>query len=111
MSLPLHVFNEPIYTAQSLTTNSSSSSQNLDEVRGYCIAAVITGSHVGTLQVTGSNDNVNFGNVPGSQFTVAISSAGTYLISDPSPDYSYVQLQYIFTSGTGSISASINAKR
>jgi hypothetical protein len=110
MSEPIHVFNEPIYSAQALTSSSTSLSQNLDTVRSYCIASVITGSPVGTLQVMGSNDGVNFGNVPGSQFTVAISAAGTYLISDPSPDYSYVQLAYTFTSGTGSITSLINAK-
>jgi hypothetical protein len=111
MSEPLHVFNEPIYSAQALTSSSSSNSQNLDECRSYCIAAVITGSPVGSLQVKGSNDGINFGNVPGSQFTVAISAAGTYLIADPSPDYSYVQLDYTFTSGSGFITALINAKR
>lgn len=108
---PLHVFNERIYTSQSLAATSTSLSQNIDEIRSYCISAVITGSPVGSLQVKGSNDNINFGNVPGSQFTIAISAAGTYLISDTLPAYSYVQLVYTFTSGTGSISATINAKR
>jgi len=111
MSEPIHSFNEPIYTAHSLTASSISASQNIDEIRSYCISAVITGSPVGSLQVQGSNDGINFGNVPGSQFTVAISAAGIYLIPDSLPAYSYVQLVYTFTSGTGFISASINAKR
>lgn len=111
MELPLHTFNIPIYSAQSLASSSVSLSKNIDEIRSYCIAAVITGSPVGSLQVKGSNDNINFGNVPGSQFTMAISAAGTFLLSDTLPAYSYVQLVYTFTSGTGAISASINAKR
>jgi hypothetical protein len=111
MSEPIHSFNEIIYNAQSLASSSVSAIQNIDEIRSYCIAAVITGSPVGSLQVKGSNDGINFGNVPGAAFTVAISAAGTYLIPDALPAYSYVQLVYTFTSGTGSITALINAKR
>jgi hypothetical protein len=111
MSLPIHIFNAPIYTAQDMSLTSTSSIMNIMEAKGYCIQALYTGAPVGTLQVQGSNDGVNFINVPGSQFTVAVSAAGESLITDPTPFYAFVQLVYTFTSGTGSLSALINAKR
>lgn len=111
MSLPIHLFSPAIYTAQALTASSISTSIPIDEARSYCIQYVITGTPVGSLQVKGSNDGITYSNVPGSQYTVAISAAGSGLIPDPSPCYSYVQLVYTFTSGTGSISAILNAKR
>lgn len=111
MELPLHLFNIPIYNAQDMSLSSISTIVNIDEAIGYCIQAIYTGAPVGTLQIKGSNDGVNFTNVPGSQFTVAVSAAGSSLISDPSPFYSYVQLIYTFTSGTGTLNANINAKR
>jgi hypothetical protein len=109
--LPIHLFNIPIYSAQSLAVSSISTIVNIMEVKGYCIQALYTGAPVGTLQVQGSNDGVNFANVPGSQFTIAITGAGESLIIDPIPYYAYVQLIYTFISGTGSLSSLINAKR
>jgi hypothetical protein len=111
MELPLHLFNIPIYSAHAMSASSTSLPINIDEARGYCIQAVYTGSPVGTLQVNGSNDGITYDPIPGSQFTIAVSAAGSVLISDPTPYYSYVQLAYTFTSGTGSLSASINSKR
>lgn len=74
----------------------------LDRALGYAIQAVWTGSTapVGTLRLQGSNDNITFTNLTGSD--QAVNGAGDFIWKDSTPYYKFVRLQYARTSGGGS---------
>jgi len=74
----------------------------LDRCIGYAIQAVWTGASapVGTLRLQGSNDNVTFTNLTGSD--QAVSAAGDFIWKDSTPYYKFVRLAWVRTSGGGS---------
>jgi len=79
----------------------------------YCSAQITaTGTEVGSLKLQASNDNLdavpsstptNWSDIPSA--TVAVSSAGAYLIPSTQICYQYVRLVYTHTSGSGNITA------
>ena len=74
----------------------------LDKATGYAIQVVWTGttSPVGTIQLNGSNDNVNWTALSGA--SAAVSGAGSFIFKEASPYYKFVQLVYTRTSGGAS---------
>lgn len=114
MSEPIHVSSQPIVGLTSgisgnMIANITSLPANINEVVSYSVQAVFTGSPVGNIELQASNDGVNFTLIPESY--AAVTGAGSYLINVELPAYSFVQVVYIFTSGTGSMTAIINTKR
>lgn len=116
MSEPVHVQNLPIVGGNSgvsgnMIATITSLATYLDESAGYCIQATFTGSPVGSIKVQGSNDPVLLGYTDIPTSVTAISAAGNYMINVEFPYYSYVQLVYTFTSGTGTLYTTCNTKR
>src|SRR5271166_1128801 len=111
MSEPTHSLNVPIITDGDMTTTINSLSQNLDEVVSYSIQAEFTGSPSGTLQLQCSNDNPSVVSSGPTNWTIVtdsiqgITAAGSYVINVELPAYSWVRLQYVPTSGSGTLNA------
>lgn len=77
--------------------------QSLNQIFGYSIQAVYTGSPAGVLTLQASNDGTNFCDIPGTAFTV--SAAGSFLWNVTGSNYLYVQMTWVPTSGSGTLSA------
>src|SRR4029077_10198555 len=112
---PLHFSHYPIIINGDMSGNITSSvtiddvttsSYNIDSIRSYCVQAFWSGSApVGSLSLNGSLDGINFVSVA----TLSVSgNTGSDMFNVEFPAYSYVQLVYTFTSGTGTMQASIN---
>jgi hypothetical protein len=122
MSLPTHVLNVAIVTNGNMTTTISSANgnsipMNLDanDIATFNIQAVFTGAPVGTIELQASDDNPPSGTpvnwTPITSTITSVSAAGTYSINYDFPGFSWVQLVYIPTSGSGTLNARINGKR
>jgi hypothetical protein len=108
---PLHVFNNTIIDAESMGASITSDSQNLDTVSGFAFHAVITGSSspVGTLTLEGSNSDIASEYTPFKTFTVN-SSSDTFLVNYDNPHFRFLRSVYTRTSGSGTLTATINGK-
>lgn len=80
----------------------------LDNVKGYSIQSVYTGSPVGTLTILGSNTVDGTYTTIGSE--IAIAAAGNSMFVDSIAYYRYLKILYTKTSGTGSITAVLCGK-
>lgn len=118
MSEPIHLFNNPIITNGDMSTTLNSTPSKLNGAASFNIQAIFTGTPVGTFQIRGSNDVPLNADIPDpDSFTTitdsiqVINGAGSYMINVEIPSYAWVLLQYIPTSGSGTVNARINAKR
>lgn len=122
MSEPTHNINIPIVTnaSMAITINVQSGTSvpvNVDECVSFSIQAIYTGSPLGTIKIQCSNDSVSPVNGIPTNWTdvtdsaAGISAAGTYVLNVEFPAYSWIQLVYTPTSGSGTMNARINAKR
>lgn len=120
MSEPIHTMNIPIVGTTSGVSGSMASDinsviTNLDSIVSYSIRAEFTGTPLGILQLQVSDDVPTTGNPTG--WTIVtdsiqqINSDGSYAINVEIPAFSWVRLQYVRTSGTGTLTARLNAKR
>lgn len=108
---PLIVFNNVIFTNVNMATagTQASTAINLDGIEECAIQISWVGTApVGTLSYQGSNDNVVYtefasGGVSG--------NTGSGLVNIESPAYSWVQVTYTKTSGTGTLNGNINGKQ
>lgn len=103
------------YETASPTTPSSSMIQSLQSAsfsigtaNQVLAQAFWTGSPVGTIAVVGSQDNVNF-NIP--IYSIAAGgSAGSLSYDLLGTSIMYVQIQYTFSSGSGTLTCSASTK-
>jgi len=107
-ALPIFVLNRQLFTNQSLSSTVSSDIVDLAETLGYAIHAIWTGAPVGDISVQGGNDGINFVEID-SVATGGVS--GQHLLNVEKHHYRYVRIQYISTSGTGSLTLYISGKR
>lgn len=110
MELPIHLLNSTLVSAVSMGANITSSSLDLNEANTYCAQLIYTGTPTGTLKLQGSNDNSNWTDISGKSVALA-GSAGSSFLSDTGFGYGFLRIVYTFTSGTGSLTATVNAKR
>jgi len=113
----MRITNE-LLISQSAASSFNSQAFSLQHLYGFAVQAAITGAApTGTLKLQAScdvsqksdlSDVVNWTDVPTQ--TQAISATGTYLFNVDAVHYPYMRLVWVFTSGTGNISARINAK-
>lgn len=106
---PLLIFSTSVITAGSMAGNLTSTAQNLDFVNSYCIQTRWTGTTpVGTLSFQLSNDGTNY-----TEFrSLAVSgNTGSDALNVEIPAYSWVQVVYTRTSGTGTMNMVINGKQ
>lgn len=123
MSEPVHLETIQIVGGTSgisgdMSTTITSLYVNIDEAVSYAVQAVFVGSPNGTIQLQASNDvllssasvPVNWTVIP-TTVQVISPSTGNYMVNVELPAYSWVQLVYIPTSGSGTMTANLNSKR
>lgn len=108
-SLPIQLFHTTAISAVSMGTDITSSSINVDEAYHAAVHWVYASgaAPTGSLIIQASNDNTNWFVVS----TTAITDNGNTLINLPSIGYSWLRLFWDYTSGTGTLTAVVNAKR
>lgn len=111
MSLPSHVSNQQIVTNGNMTSTITSLATYLDESCSFSIQASFTGSPIGTIKIQASDDPTLLGYTDVSRSITSVNGVGTYMINVEFPAYTYVQLVYTPTSGSGSMNAKCNVKR
>lgn len=117
MGEPVHVLNIQIITNGNMTSTVNSTAINIDknDVASFAIQAEFTGSMMGTLQLQCSNDTPVTGDPTNwtivTDSTQGVVAAGSYVVNVEFPAYSWVRLQYVPDSGSGTLNARINAKR
>lgn len=107
---PIYVCNELIITAGDMSGSLASLKYDISEINNYSVQFVWSGtSPVGTVNVLISNDGVNFDLLASA---IAISgNTGNKVIKDSNCGYKYIKAVFTFTSGIGTLNASISGKR
>lgn len=90
-----------IITSGDMSAASITVTRSLGKNTEYSLHCVYTGSPVGTLSISGSNDNSTFTELSGTN--ISISSAGNTLYNFTNQNYLYYKVLYTKTSGTGSL--------
>jgi len=111
MSEPIHSINSQIVTNGDMTTTITSTAVEVDESITINVQATWTGSPVGTIELQVSNNPTLLGYTTINASVSAVSGPGTYSVNYERIGFSYVQLVYIPTSGSGTLNAVLNAKR
>jgi hypothetical protein len=108
---PIQQINVPLFNGQSISTSQLSIVQDVSSCMRLCVQAVWTGtSPVGTLNVLASNDGVNFNEDP-EVTPIAISGdSGSALVKINNCSYPWLQLSYVSSSGTGSLTVHVSGK-
>ena len=108
---PLSLFNTAIIDAESMASDITSDALDVKEVVNLAVQAVWTGSTpVGTLHIKGSCDGENFTDVSGGSTAVS-GNTGSILLNIAGCGFSHLQIFYDATSGTGTLTVRVNAKR
>jgi ABC-type phosphate transport system substrate-binding protein len=109
--------NEKITSAQSMGASFTSESVLIDQIYGFSMQAVFTGSPVGTFKLQASNDNINakfpqdvtnWTDIADS--SEAISDAGGITWNFNGAFYRWVRVVYTRSSGSGSCDIFYSAK-
>lgn len=110
MSEQVHLFNIKAFDSQSMASNATSQSLNIQQAAGYSVQAVWSGtSPVGTFEIQGSNDNTNFTTITSSPIAIS-GDTGSLLVNVEFAQYGYTRVKYNFSSGVGSLTVHINAQ-
>lgn len=100
--------NKKIIDGISMASNINSEIVDIAELIGYCVHAIWTGSPVGNIIISGSNDGINFKAI---DTTAAGGAGGQRLFEVDRAHYRYVQVTYVFSSGPGVLNAYLSGKR
>lgn len=113
MSEPIHLFNDKVIDSQSMGADITSSSKNVQEAISYSVHCIWSAGStpVGTLDLQGSNDDVNFTSVLESGPAPISGNSGSLLINVEKHSYGYMRVVYTRTSGSGTMTTLVNAKR
>lgn len=108
MSEPILVLNDKAFNATAMTGNLTSKVYDISTLGGFCVHQIWTGTPVGNLLISASNDGINFDAI-NSQAAGGV--AGQNLLNVERAHYCYIQVTYTFTSGTGSLTCYVSGKR
>jgi len=103
--------NDPLITNQILNASFNSQAISLNQIFGYAIQGVITGTPTGTVSLQASNDPnsispTNWSTITGTSQSVA--AAGTFFYNVADVEYTWMRL--VYTDGSsGSSTAVMNA--
>jgi hypothetical protein len=100
--------NEKVLNGILMTSSQTSAVKDLGEAIGFAAHFIWSGTPTGSVLCEGSNDGVNFV-VVNTQSTGG--AAGQHLVNVERMHYKYVRLSYEFTSGTGTLTSHLSAKR
>jgi hypothetical protein len=112
--------NVPFTALNALDASASKTSAAIDasQLIAASVQVIMTGSSpTGTVKVQASNDAPQAGNLPYAptnwtdvaSLTVSVSAATSYLIPKFDCAYRWIRVVYTFTSGTGTVTAEVNA--
>lgn len=90
----------------SLAGDLTSSAQQLESMYGYSVQVVWTGAPVGTLSLQASLNGSDWSTVSGSSTSLS-GAADSFLWNFQGAFYHYVRLNYVRTSGTGTITKAL----
>ena len=110
MELPIHQFNLTVINAQSMGDNITGTAVNINEVITYAVQAVWSAGStpVGSLSIKGSNNNIDYTEVSASSIS---GNSGSIIVNVEKPGYAWVRVDYVRTSGDGTLSCTVNSKR
>ena len=74
---------------------------------GFSVQAIYIGAPTGTLSVQGSNDGLNWSDLPGA---AAIAGPDSFLFNLGEVWFRYARLSYVRTGGAGTLSANVYTK-
>jgi len=111
----MRFLSDQIIVNQPMTANIASGAYDLNQMAMYALQAVYTGSPNGTILVQASCDNVPLASSVVNWTTIAnssvnISSAGSSSWNYSLIGYRWVQVVYTFSSGSGTLNVTLNAK-
>ena len=108
MAYPVLQFNNVILNAISMTSTQSGT-QDISNSLAFSVQTTWTGtSPVGTLVISGSLDNQTW--TPISSQAINANS-GNFLFNADHQAYIAVQVSYVYTSGTGTLTSRISSKQ
>lgn len=111
MTLPISLLNNILLNAVSVAANNASNIIDVKEALSMAVQVSWSGSSpLGTVAIKGSCDGVIFTTISGGSVSVT-GSTGSSLINVTEKGISHLQVIYTTTSGTGTVTAVLNAKR
>jgi hypothetical protein len=109
MSLPIFIKNETVLDAEDMSASTIESDLiDVGELGGFAVHSEFTGSPVGTLTVSATNDE-NL--TPCPIDTYSVTEAGARLLNVETPRFKWIQITYTKTSGTGSLTCKVSGKQ
>lgn len=107
-TLPTFETSSPTTPSSSMTQNLFSASFAIQNANQFLASAVWTGSPVGTITVMGGQDNITF---PIVLYSMAAGGSANRLDLDFfGTSVNWIQIQYTFSSGTGTLTCSASTK-
>lgn len=107
MSDPVFILNKKILDNVAMTADRASEVVDMCNVSGFAMHAIWTGAPEGDVVVSGSNDGINF--VPVNTQATA-GAAGQHLLNVERQHYRYLRVNFVFTSGSGSLTVYLSGK-
>lgn len=106
-------FNEPILNGADASSNKNSVAIDSQNMSFASVVVKMTGTAAGTVKIQASNDEPTTSAGPNnwvdiSGATVSVSAAGTFIIPKLDICYNFIRVVYTFTSGTGTVTASLH---
>ena len=117
----MRTVNDSLCSGQSMGSSYNGSAQSVEQIYGFSVQAVYTGTPTGTLKLQASNDAPPAGSSSGSwaptnwtdiptQSVSLTGSAGSTLFEVANSNYRFIRLVYVQSASTGSLSARFNGK-
>lgn len=103
---PVTQFNQTILSAVDMTTDQTSVSSNIKECRLVAVHLIYAAGATGSLQIQASNDDSNWTAVS----TTALSGSAGSVMYNVEAGFAFIRVFYDATSGSGALTATINAK-
>lgn len=106
--IPLLLFNSSTIDAQAMTANITPSFLDVSEATRFCVHVFWTGTPVGNIVIEAGNETTT----PVTLDTHAAGgTSGSYLYNYDGTGFTNLRAKYTFTSGTGTLTVKISAKR
>lgn len=114
----MKVMNQPTFVGASVAVNQTGTPFDVSECQLAAAQGVFTGTGItGTLKLQGSLDPANsssttaaptnFTDIAGA--TIAVGAAGSFMIPITQLCYNWIRLVYVFSAGTGTVTANVKA--
>ena len=109
---PIFSLNNQVITNQAMTGNITSLSQEISECNNVAVQVVWSAGStpIGSTELQGSLDNVNFTNIDGTSLSVS-GNSGSNLYNYDAPAFPFIRVVYTFSGGNGTLNAHICGKR